>query len=55
MAGVDLLTVMQLGGWKSLTMVQHHGHLSPGHRQNAVERLVSLLATSTPAAASGGE
>jgi integrase len=55
MAGVDLLTVMQLGGWKSLAMVQRYGHLSPGHRQSAVERLVSLPATAKPAVASGAE
>jgi integrase len=48
MAGVDLLTVMQLGGWKSLAMVQRYGHLSPGHRQSAIERLVArAAATST--------
>jgi integrase len=55
MAGVDLLTVMQLGGWKSLAMVQRYGHLSPGHRQSAVERLVSPSPTAAPAAASGAE
>jgi len=41
MAGVDLLTVMQLVGWKSLAMVQRYGHLSPCHRQTAIERLVA--------------
>jgi len=41
MAGVDLLTVMQLGGWKSLAMVQRYAHLSSGHRQTAIERLVA--------------
>jgi hypothetical protein len=40
MAGVDLMTVMLLGGWKSLAMVQRYGHLSQGHRQDAIERLV---------------
>jgi hypothetical protein len=49
MAGVDLLTVMQLGGWKSLAMVQRYGHLSPGHRQSAIERLV-VRPVATPSA-----
>ncbi len=39
MAGVDLLTVKELGGWKSLTMVQRYAHLSQSHRQEAIERL----------------
>ena len=28
MAGVDLLTIKELGGWKSLAMVQRYAHLS---------------------------
>jgi integrase len=40
MAGVDLLTVQKLGGWRSLAMVQRYAHLSPGHLHAAVERLV---------------
>jgi site-specific recombinase XerD len=51
MAGVDLLTVMQLGGWKSLAMVQRYGHLSLGHRKNAVERLVTGSAPARTAVA----
>ena len=41
MAGVDLRTVQELGGWRSLTMVQRYGHLEPAHLQQAVERLVN--------------
>jgi hypothetical protein len=41
MAGVDLMTVKELGGWKTLVMVQRYAHLAPGHLQAAVERLVS--------------
>ena len=41
MEGVDLLTIKELGGWKSLAMVQRYAHLSPGHRRNAIERLAS--------------
>ncbi len=40
MAGVDLMTVKELGGWKTLVMVQRYAHLAPGHLQAAVERLV---------------
>jgi len=41
MAGVDLLAIMQLGGWKSLAMVQRYAHLSPDHLQASVECLVT--------------
>jgi hypothetical protein len=41
MAGVDLRTVQELGGWKTLTMVQRYAHLAPSHLQAVVERLVS--------------
>jgi len=40
MAGVDMLTIKDLGGWKSLAMVQRYAHLSPSHRSEAIERLV---------------
>ncbi len=29
-AGVDLRTVQELGGWRTLSMVQRYAHLSPG-------------------------
>lgn len=41
MAGVDLLTVKELGGWRSLKMVERYAHLAPGYLHAAVERLVS--------------
>lgn len=40
MAGVDLRTVQQPGGWQSLAMVQRYAHLAPDHLRAAVERLV---------------
>jgi integrase len=43
MERVDLLAIKELGGWKSLAMVQRYAHLSPGHRRNAIERLASRL------------
>ncbi len=39
MEGVDLLTLKELGGWKTLSMVQRYAHLSPGHQRQAIERL----------------
>lgn len=47
MAGVDLRTVQELGGWKTLGMVQRYAHLAPSHLQAAVERLVTLGTTGT--------
>jgi integrase len=41
MEGVDLLTIKELGGWKDVKMVQRYAHLSPGHRQQAIERLAT--------------
>ena len=40
MAGVDPLTIKEVGGWRTLAMVQRHAHLAPGHLHAAVERLV---------------
>ncbi len=48
MAGVDLLTIKELGGWKTLGMVIRYAHLSPDHKRAAVERLISE-ASGTPA------
>jgi integrase len=41
MAGVDLRAVQELGGWKSLKMVERYAHLAPDHLRAAVERLAS--------------
>src|SRR5262245_18689431 len=30
-AGVDLRTVQQLGGWRTLAMVMRYSHLAPSH------------------------
>ena len=37
MAGVDLRTVQELGGWSDLSMVMRYAHLGPGHKSQAVE------------------
>jgi site-specific recombinase XerD len=44
MAGVHLRTVAELGGWRTLAMVQRYAHLSPDHLQEAVERIAGAPA-----------
>ena len=40
MAGVDLLSVQRLGGWRTLSMVQRYAHLAPDHLSATVEKLI---------------
>jgi integrase len=51
MAGVDLLVIKELGGWKTLSMVTRYAHLSPGRLREGIER----LASSSPPALLGQE
>jgi integrase len=46
-AGVDLRTVQELGGWKTLSMFQRYAHPSPGHLVAAVEKIVVVPAQTT--------
>jgi len=39
MAGIDLITIMRLGGWKSLRMVQRYAAVDTAHMKEAVMRL----------------
>jgi integrase len=39
MVGEGLRTVQELGGWKTLDLVQRYSHLSPSHKAQAVERI----------------
>jgi hypothetical protein len=55
MEGVDLLTIKELGGWKSLPMVQRYAHLSPPHRRTAIECLVTRPVLVERAKATGAE
>ena len=45
MSGADLLTIKEVGGWKTLAMVRRYAHLTPNRLHEAVERLVSNGAT----------
>ena len=39
MAGVDIRTVQELAGHKTITMTMRYAHLGPEHKQRAVARL----------------
>jgi len=41
MAGVDIRTVAQLMGHRTIQMTMHYSHLAPEHNQGAVEKLVT--------------
>lgn len=45
-AGVDLRTVEELLGHKTLMTTRRYAHLSPGHQPNAVQRLNAPAAVS---------
>jgi integrase len=45
MAGVDPRTIMVLGGWSNMGMLARYSHLTPGHLQAAVEKLVPAPVT----------
>jgi integrase len=40
MAGVDLKTVQEYGGWSDLSLVQRYSHLSASHKAKAIETIV---------------
>jgi len=44
MAGVDLYTVKEILGHKTLAMTARYSHLSPGHQRQALERLADRQA-----------
>ena len=55
MEGVDLLAIKDLGGWKSLAMVQRYAHLSPAHHREAIERLATRARVVEAAPVAGAE
>jgi integrase len=52
MAGVDPRTIQELGGWRSLAMVERYTHLSPTHKAAAVERIAGEFPNAIPKPAS---
>jgi integrase len=48
MEGVDLMTIRELMGHKTMAMTLRYSHLSPGHRRTAIERLVTRATTANP-------
>ncbi len=47
MAGVDIRTVQELMGHKTIVTTMRYAHLAPGHGSDAVERLVRATSTAT--------
>lgn len=43
MSGIDLNTVRELAGHKSMAMTLRYSHLSPDHKQKAVDVLSSQM------------
>jgi hypothetical protein len=39
MAGIDLVTIMRMGGWKSLRMLQRYAAVDVTHMREAVLKL----------------
>jgi len=39
MAGIDLITIMQMGGWKSLRMVQRYASVGVEHMRASIDKL----------------
>ncbi len=46
MAGIDLVTIKELLGHKSLSMTMRYAHLAPGHKRKAVNTLDEILKNS---------
>ena len=40
MAGIDLITIMNMGGWKSLRMVQRYSSVSVDHMRDSISKLI---------------
>ena len=51
MAGVDLTTVKEILRHKSISMTLRYAHLSPDHKQSAVEALSKALTADAEKAA----
>jgi hypothetical protein len=49
MAGVDLRTVQELMGHKTIAMTLRYSHLSPDHKRKAIETLENRFPAKSPA------
>jgi site-specific recombinase XerD len=47
MKGIDIKTVKELAGHKTITMTDRYAHLAPDHLREAAERAVSTVQTGT--------
>ncbi len=48
MSGTDFRTIQILGSWRDLSLVQRYSHLSPGHCQQAFERIAEEFPAKFP-------
>ena len=55
MEAVDLMTIRELMGHKTMAMTLRYSHLSPGHRRTAIERLVTRATTAKQETSAGAE
>ncbi|MEQ1794305.1 MAG: tyrosine-type recombinase/integrase [Nitrospira sp.] len=42
MAGADMRTIQEVGGWRTLGMVERYSHLAESHKADAVEKLAAI-------------
>ncbi len=42
MSGIDMRTLQELGGWRTLAMVERYSHLAESHKAAAVEKLAAF-------------
>jgi len=55
MEGIDLMTLPELMGHKTMAMTLRYSYLSPGHRRTAIECLVTRGMAARPEASAGAE
>jgi integrase len=55
MEAVDLMTIRELMGHKTMAMTLRYSHLSSGHRRTAIERLVTRATTAEAEVSAGAE
>jgi site-specific recombinase XerD len=48
MAGVDIRTLQELGGWKEIKMVDRYAHLSTQHKAEAIGKIAHPTSDDSP-------